>query len=119
MTMAELSVSAVIAQVDALLPNGYTREEKHRWVEQAEGFIRAAVYGLDGDVHLAEADALMAPAPYGELYRHYVEAQIHYCNGEMSRYNNAAAMWNSGLMSLRDAVNRKSVRPGGAALKFA
>ncbi len=117
--MAELTVSAVLAQVDALLPNGYTEEEKRRWVSQAEGFVLAEVYGTDGAVVLTDTDGLSAPAPYDELYRHYVEAQIHYCNGEMSRYNNAAAMWNNALMTLRDAVNRRGGgRQGAAALKF-
>ena len=117
--MAQQSVSAVLAQVDALLPNGYSAEEKLRWLTQAEGFIRSGVYGLDDDVSLTEADTLMAPAPYDELYRHYVEAQIHYCNGEMSRYNNAAAMWNTGVMTLRDAVNRTGGgKVGASALRF-
>ena len=117
--MSELTVQAALAQVDALLPNGYSEEEKLRWLLQAEGFVRAEVYGLDGAVSLTGADTLTAPAPYDALYRHYVEAQIHYCNGEMNRYNNAAAMWNNGLVTLRDAVNRKgSGKQGTAALKF-
>ena len=45
--MANLTVSAVLAQVDALLPNGYTTEEKCRWVTQAEGFIRAEVIAFE------------------------------------------------------------------------
>lgn len=120
--MAELTVSAVLAQVDALLPNGYTAEEKRRWVAQAEGFVRAEVYGLDpaAAAELGEDDILSAAAPYDELYRHYVEAQIHYCNGEMTRYNNAAAMWNNALMTLRDYVCRTCGRSGGVqALHFA
>ena len=118
--MAELTASAVVAQVDALLPNGYTAEEKLRWVSQAEGFVRTAVYGLDSAVSLTGAETLTAPAPYDELYRYYVEAQIHYSNGEMSRCNNAAAMWNNGLLTLRDAVNREGGgKQGAAALKFA
>ena len=49
-----------------------------------------------------DAAELLAPAPYDGLYRHYVEAQIHYANGELERYNNAMALWNNGLMTLRD-----------------
>ena len=117
--MAELTVQAVLAQVDALLPNGYTAEEKMRWVGQADGFVRADIYGSEERIAYTLFTKLSAPAPYDELYRHYVEAQIHYCNGEMSRYNNAAAMWNTGLMTLRDAVNRRGGGSGGAAaLKF-
>ena len=120
--MANLTVSAVLAQVDALLPNGYTNEEKCRWVTQAEGFVRAEVYGLDPSTmgQLGEEDTLCAPAPHQELYRHYVEAQIHYANGEMTRYNNAAAMWNNALMTLRDFVCRTSPpREGVKSLHFA
>lgn len=120
--MADMTVSAVLQQVDALLPNGYTAEEKRRWLTQAEGFVRAEVYGLDPtDMGaLKDGDALCAPAPHTELYRHYVEAQIHYANGEMTRYNNAAAMWNNALMTLRDYVCRTEGRSGGVkALHFA
>lgn len=38
-----------------------------------------------------EDTVLLVQPPYDELYRHYVEAQIHYANGEMERYNNACA----------------------------
>ena len=116
--MAELTAGALLQQVDGLLSNGYRAEEKLRWLSQAEGFVRTAVYGMEGEVSLSEEDVLMAPAPYQELYRYYVEAQIHYCNGEMTRYNNAAAMWNNVLLTLRDAVNRAQGRSGTVALKF-
>ena len=116
--MAELTVSAVLQQVDALLPNGYTAQEKRRWLTQAEGFVCAEVYGTEPPEALADTDTLSAPPPYDGLYRHYVEAQVHYANGEMSRYNNAAAMWNNGLLTLRDAVNRRSAGRRGPALKF-
>lgn len=120
--MAEITVSAVLSQVDALLPNGYTAEEKRRWLTQAEGFIRAEVYGEDVSAMdtLEESAALCAPVPHQEMYRHYVEAQIHYANGEMTRYNNAAAMWNNALMTLRDHVCRsEGPRSGAKALHFA
>ena len=60
--MAMMTVSAVLSQVDDLLPNGYTKEEKCRWVTQAEGFVRAEVYGLDASTmgQLGEEDTLCA-----------------------------------------------------------
>ena len=75
--MGQMTAGQVLAQVDDLLPNSYPGEQKRRWLRQA-------------------------PAPYDGLYRHYVEAQIHYANGELERYNNAMALWNNGLMTLRD-----------------
>ena len=77
---------------------------------------------------LADAAPLLAPAPYDGLYRHYVEAQIHYANGELERYNNAMALWNNGLMTLRDHwcrghMPRRQARPaavlrGGSVCTF-
>ena len=57
-------------------------------------------------------------APYDELYRHYVEAQIHYAAGETERCSNAMAMWNSLLLRYRDHCLRHQTVGGAAALKL-
>mgnify|MGYP000279004936 CR=1 FL=1 len=107
--MGQMTAGQVLAQVDDLLPNSYPGEQKRRWLRQAEGFVleevvRAHEGGEAAELpdELADAAPLLAPAPYDGLYRHYVEAQIHYANGELERYNNAMALWNNGLMTLRD-----------------
>ena len=107
--MANITAGQVLEQVDALVPNQYTHSEKLRWLAQAEGFVLEEVVrvheGGQGAVlpgELTDAAELLAPAPYDGLSRHYVEAQIHYANGELERYNNAMALWNNGLMTLRD-----------------
>lgn len=111
--MANLTVGQVLLQVDALLPNQYTAEEKRRWLKQAEGFVTEEVIKAhEGgeNCRLPEAwsddTELLVGAPYDELYRYYVEAQIHYANGEMSRYNNACAAWNNALLTYRDCYCR-------------
>ncbi|MBE6990209.1 MAG: hypothetical protein E7426_05640 [Ruminococcaceae bacterium] len=123
--MAHLTAGAVLSQVDALLPNQYTDAEKRRWLTQAEGFVAREVVAPcagGGEVAvpdtLADGDALLAPPPYDELYRHYVESQIHYANGETERYNNAAAAWNNGLLTLRDFWFRTHAPRGPAALRL-
>ena len=35
-------------RVDALLPNGYARAEKLRWLAQAEGFVLREIRGAEG-----------------------------------------------------------------------
>ena len=55
---------------------------------------------------VTEDYVLTAEAPYDQMYRYYVEAQIHYANGEMTRYNNAAAAWNNALLTYRDYYTR-------------
>ena len=118
--MANITAKQVLEQVDALVPNQYTRAEKLRWLAQAEGFVLREICRVTGPLAALEEDAVLAvEAPYDELYRHYVEAQIHYCNGEMAHYNSAAASWNNGLLTYRDYVCRTAAPTQGVkALKL-
>lgn len=118
--MANITAGQVLAQVDALAPNQYTRTEKLRWLAQAEGFVLREICRVTAPLAaLTEDSRLSVEAPYDELYRHYVEAQIHYCNGEMARYNAAAVNWNNGLLAYRDYVCRTAApRRDTKALKL-
>ena len=111
--MAKLTVGQVLLQVDALLPNQYTAEEKRRWLKQAEGFVIEEVIKVHEGAEncqlpeeWSDDTELLVGAPYDELYRYYVEAQIHYANGEMNRYNNACTAWNNALLTYRDCYCR-------------
>lgn len=46
--MARTTAKQVLDRVDALLPNGYARAEKLRWLAQAEGFVRRELWPGDG-----------------------------------------------------------------------
>lgn len=109
--MAKVSVQEMLTRLHGV--EGCSDAEKLRWLSQAEGFIRRECLGDDGEVALLSgSDLLTAEMPYEEMYRHYVEAQAAYTLGEMTRYNNAAAAWNNGLLTYRDYCAR---RGGGAA----
>lgn len=113
--MANITAQEVLTMVDTLLPNQYTAAQKLRWLSQAEGYVRREICGeAEALSELTTASVLTVEAPYDELYRHYVEAQIHYTNGEMARYNNAAAAWNSGFIAYRDYLARREL-PHAAA----
>ena len=101
--MARTTAKQVLDRVDALLPNGYERAEKLRWLAQGE--LPA----------LTEVTELTAEPPFDELYRHYVEAQVHYANGETARYNSAAGLWNNAFLTYRDYRARTAVPEGGAS----
>ena len=120
--MANLTATDVLRQVDNLLPNQYAGEEKLRWLAQAEGFVVEEILhpcGTPGEAELSADHVMLVPPPYDELYRHYVESQIHYANGEMDRYNNAAAAWNSAFSAFRDHWFRTHTPcAGAAALRF-
>ncbi len=104
--MAKVSAGDVLGRLNGA--EGCTAEEKLRWLSQAEGFVKRECLGFDGQVGLLqEGDLLTAEMPYDEMYRHYVEAQAAYALGEMVRYNNAAALWNNGLLTFRDYCLRR------------
>lgn len=106
----------VLARVDALLPNGYTEAEKLRWLAQAEGFVLREIRGAEGALpEMAKETELTAETPYDEMYRYYVEAQVHYANGETARYNSAAGLWNNAFLTYRDYRARTAVPEGGAS----
>lgn len=113
--MAKTTAKQVLDRVDALLPNGYEREEKLRWLAQAEGFVRRELLGETGELPEMEEETLLtAETPFDELYRHYVESQIHYANGETARYNSAAGLWNNAFLTYRDYRARTAMPEGTA-----
>ena len=117
--MGQMTAGQVLAQVDDLLPNSYPGEQKRRWLRQAEGFVLEEVVrvheGGQGAVlpgELTDAAELLAPAPYDGLYRHYVEAQIHYANQEYLKYNNAMALFSALWQEYANFVCRGSAPVG-------
>ena len=117
--MANRTAGQVLSQVDALLPNQYTLEEKRRWLQQAEGFVCEEILHETLGETFSDETELRVPPPYDELYRFYLEAQIHYANGEMERYNNACAAWNNALLTYRDFWCRSHMpRQGVKALRL-
>ena len=59
--MARTTAKQVLDRVDALLPNGYARAEKLRWLAQAEGFVPSAWASRWA------ASMVLAPNPRGGL----------------------------------------------------
>lgn len=58
---------------------------------------------------LREDTVLKAEAPYEELYSLYVQGQIHYANGDMTRCSNAMSLWNQGVATMQ----AEQLRRGG------
>ncbi len=97
-----------VAALEELTPNSYPLEQKLRWLQQVEAQLAGEVYFVQ--VPAVSADtALMAPAGYEEVYLRYLQAQIHLEAGEITRYNNAIALYNTALAALRRCHIRSSV----------
>lgn len=46
--MGNITAAQVLEQVDALIPNQYSRAEKLRWLAQAEGFVLREIRRVSG-----------------------------------------------------------------------
>ena len=102
---------------DRLTPNAYENADKLRWLGELDGVVyreillthETAVPAFAGYPPEADLDgtALLIPWPYDGIYRWYLELKIHEANGEMTKYNNAAAKYNMYYQAYQNAYNRE------------
>ena len=79
-----------------------TRQELLFWLSTLEAMVYEQILARHGGAEefrpLSEGEPdrlLLVPSPYDEMYLRYLEAQIHYRNGEFTRYNNAISLFNA------------------------
>lgn len=116
-----------INKLDFLLHNTYTHAEKVEWlsnvdsdvkkhiIDTHEGAESVSFSGYDDDTdHHTE---LLIPAPYDVVYLRWLEAQIHYHNGEYDKYNNAIVLYNTSFAAFEAYYNRTH-KPVGQGRRF-
>ena len=123
------TIREAIEHVDALKVNRVPSADKVRWLSKCDNAIFDEIikthapdsntpesfpgYAPDVDIDTV----LLAPPPYDELYRHYLEMQIDLVNMEMAKYNNSSALYNSAKQNFAAYYNRTHA-PLGAATHF-
>ncbi len=95
-----MTLQACIDYVDGIEPNAYTNEQKTGWVSECEGLVYTEAFLLspyefrplvyDDD----KTDTLAVMPPHDKLYPLYLQAKIHFANGEYERYAASYAMFN-------------------------
>lgn len=122
-----MTLIEAINQIDAVKPNGYSQDEKIRWLSTLEGIIKTDIIdtheggekvtfkGYNGQTPLTQE--LLIPAPYDEIYVRYLEMQIDYANGEYNKYNNSVDVYNTAYSAFEKYYNRTHM-PIGKKLKF-
>ena len=86
---------------------GGNLSEKVRWLSTVDSLAAALVGETFGGYTEQDGDAqLKIPAPYDEAYFYWLEARIHYQNGDFTRFNNASAMFNALWQSYSDFCHR-------------
>jgi hypothetical protein len=101
-----MTVSDCIQIVDSYEPNAYDLENKCRWVRECEGkvyseiFLQQPIGFHAGPLAMILGYELAIPAPYNKIYPRYLQAMIHYANGEYDRYANSMQMFNDAWADL-------------------
>lgn len=105
-----------INRIDSLLFNTYTTSDKISWLSKLDTMVKKHIIDThDGAEEVAfggytdDTDletVLLVPAPYDEMYLRWMEAQIHYANGEYNKYNNAIIMFNTEYESYESYYNQ-------------
>ena len=125
-----MTIREAIDKIDTLLYNTYTTEDKVAWLSKLDWMAMrqvilthegAAEVAYDGYTDETDADTeLLIPEPYCEAYVKWLEAQIHYANGEYPKYNNAILMFNAEYEAYTADYNRthRPIIPGGNRFKF-
>ena len=122
-----MTVMEAIGHVDAVKPNGYSQNEKLRWLSVLDGTVKAEIIdtheGAENVIfapygeHTDFLQELLVPAPYDEVYIRWLEAQIDYASGEYGKYNNSIAMYNTAYTAYANHYNR-TYMPKGKKFKY-
>lgn len=111
-----MTITQAIETVDRLRPNQFSEEDKLRWLSELDGAVYQEVLtqhetavepfaGYDAQTALDETQLIIG-WPYDEIYRWYLEMKMDDANGELVRYNNSAAKYNTYYQALQNAYNR-------------
>jgi hypothetical protein len=122
-----MTIIEAITRSDALKPNVYSQEEKIKWLSTLDGNIKSEIidtheggesvefngYDTETDVNTV----LIVPAPYDEVYIHWIGAKIDYNNAETKKYNNSMMTFNTAYSDFSKYYNRTHM-PKGKKFKF-
>lgn len=100
-----MKIIDAIGRVDDLKPNRYDEEHKVGWLSNLDLRVKDEIidthegaeeisfvgYNVDTDKGID----LLVPAPYDEMYVHWLMAQIDLANGEYNKYNAEITMFNT------------------------
>ena len=111
-----MTIMEALHRIDTLKPNGYSNPEKIKWLSMLDGIIKTEIIDTHEDGNNVVFDGyqddeeitkeLLVPAPYDEIYIHWLEARIDYTNGEYDKYENSNIMFNAAYNAYAKYYNR-------------
>lgn len=123
-----MKIIDAINAVDSNMPNAYPQSEKVKWLSTLDAMIKCEVIdthegaescafqGYDNETDVYDTKLLVS-APYDMLYLRWLEAQVHYNNGEIDKYNNAIDIFNTAYADFCNYYNRTHM-PKGKSINY-
>lgn len=121
-----MTIIEAINRIDSLKPNNYTKADKVKWLSTLDGLVYDEIIktheGWQDVTYNGYTDStpvdteLLVPAPYDDIYIHYIESCIHHANEEYGKYNNAKTSYNSVYLTFANYYNRTHM-PVGMRIK--
>lgn len=111
-----MKIVEAINKIDSLMHNTYGQPDKVAWLSELDSDVKRLIIdthegaeavtftGYDDSTDLQTE--LLIPSPFDSVYLRWLEAQIHYHNGEYDRYNNAIVMYNTAFEAFAAYYNR-------------
>ncbi len=122
-----MTIIEAINRANALMHNTYNHPDKVEWLSRLDSMVKQQIIDnhegsenviFNGYTTETPMDTvLLVPAPYDEVYLRWIEAQIHYHNGEYDKYNNAIIMFNTALGAYAAYYNQNH-RPVSRGKRF-
>lgn len=123
-----MTLIEAIHRTDAVKPNGYSQDEKIRWISVLDGTVKSEIIdpreGAEDvsfrpyDENTPLTQILLIPHPYDDIYIRWLEAQMDYANGEIGRYNNSITSFNAALAAFERCYHRLHRVRGGGFVHF-
>ena len=121
-----MKIIEAINLVDDLIRNTYSQDNKIKWLSNLDRVAKEVIDAHEGAENvdfngynsLTDLNIeLLIPEPYDEAYLRWMEAQIHYHNGEYDKYNNAAEAYGTIFEDFKKYYTRTHM-PKGKSIKF-
>lgn len=111
-----MTIREALDRADALHPDGIPEAEKIAWLDNVDRTVCAEITNGSFGGYTVETCGtveLLIPPPYDEIYLYALESRSAYAGGEIDRYNNASAMY----QSLWDSYARRYIRTHRPAVR--
>lgn len=110
-----MTLTEAIEEFDMSRSNNVAFEQKIRWISELEHKISSEYLEIRGGekfegytTETPRQTELKAPKAFCEIYSLYLNMKMDYSNGEISRFNNSAMLFNRLYKEMGDAINRKT-----------